>query len=195
MVQRIGAPLWLPETIMVLDMPEMIAPDAPRSRLRRIQGQAVKQALQDALRLHHRNVIKEHFKRDARHRYRHFPRHPATIARKQLHWGNLPDLVKRGRLRAHIKGQTPKIFARGSWGATNVTAVMTLQFPSHMRQFPGASGVTMEKMGNEIARFDTSDRTKLQEEFKKSYLRFIGKALKKRKRQRTEVIAALSKGL
>lgn len=168
---------------MVFKLPEIIDPEKKSSRPRRVQNAAVRYALIEVLKLHHRHRIKEHFKQGAKRKYRHFPRHEVTIKKKRKHWGSLPDLVKTGSLRTAMRTGKPKMFVRGKAESGSVRGVMRLAMPPKFRQFPGARGVTRDKMADEIGRFTEDEKRVIAEkEFMKFYRRHIENELRKRKR-------------
>lgn len=190
----------LPKTIWIIDVPER-----PADLAKRYHNKYAKDALRDTLAWWHKHAdgFRDHFERDNREKFRHFPRtekYKRAKARGVLVEGkryySTVDLVKTGRTKEKMLKEA-KITASGTAEGKTLTGNIILRFP-----FRGGTGrfrrlhrvpqnlnqlirqnkvrdeimhqaVTIQKMRIELERFDEGDPRLLAERFLREYMQRV----------------------
>jgi hypothetical protein len=194
----------LPTFVIVVEMPEEFDPSQGRTRMNARQNTAVKEAIKVALLYHHKKVMRRHFMRDAKTKYRHYKRAESTNRRKaargryrdatgSMQQGPIGragiDLVKSGTARDHFKSQTPKIRVGGkSYSGGQITGTMTLTWPPGYYDNTKASpdAVTKKKMTEELSRWTRQDTEDVKKKFAEAYARELKRRTSPRIRKRYE---------
>ena len=183
----------LPVLTAILELPEMLDPDGPaNSRVNRIHSRAVKTSLRRTLGLHHKVRIPQHFRRDARHRYRYHERKRVTKRIKRKRYHSITDLVKTGATKRKMIAGFESIRVGGSTEGGTVTGTMRLRFPFPTSNEWRGDGVTPDKMAEEIARFTDEETKQVANQFKAFYVDEINKNLTSR-RVRKRIAGRLSR--
>lgn len=188
LLQKIRDPEGLlPRFTWIIDMPEW-DPDVSK----RNYNKFAKQALRQTLEKYHENKegFEKHFRRDARQRYRHFPRSPGYKKWKQRH-GSLIDLIKTGASQERMLSQR-QITIGGSGANSDLRGRLRVWFKASMkggqsgrfRNPDHPSAVTIQKMIIELQRFDESDPGRLAKWFAEAFMKLVGDWRKNRKRRR-----------
>lgn len=174
-----GNPVWYMEV-----------PQRPHDLATRYHNKYAKEALAEAMETwhQHRQGFPEHFKRDARQKFNHFPRSEKYKRAKQRRYHSTVDLIKTGRTQRRMTSQW-KLRMSGSASGGNLGVTLILTFP-----FKGGSGrfrkegthqsVTIENMIKELQRFDDDDPVLLAKFFGEAYWRRVEAHRSNRKRIR-----------
>lgn len=168
-------------------MPPMLDPTGgSRTRINRVHAQAVKYALAEVMKWHHREHIPSHFNKWRQHKYQFSKRARVTKIIKRESKSDPADLVgipqkRRGRLSTKEE-MTRRIRIRvgGTTGAGKITVTGILRFPPGMREKTGATGVTKEVMADEISRWTVEEERAAAQKFVDLYLDFLDNNLSKR---------------
>lgn len=176
----------LPQFVWIIDMPEWDEDVSKRN-----YNKFAKEALLETLEKYHeqKEGFEKHFRRDARQRYRHWPRSPKYKKWKQRH-GSLIDLVKTGASKERMLSQR-KIQIGGSGANGDLRGKLTVWFKPSLRGGSGSfrnpdhpSAVTIQKMIIELQRFDESDPGRLGKWFAEAFMKRVGEWRGQRKRRR-----------
>lgn len=176
----------LPKFVWVIDMPEW-----DEDVNKRNYNKFAKEALAETLEKYHeqKEGLEKHFKRDARQRYRHFPRSPKYKKWKQKH-GSLIDLVKTGASKERMLSYR-KISVGGSAANGDLHGKLTVYFKESLRGGSGSfrnpdhpSAVTIQKMIIELQRFDSTDPGRFGKWFAEAFMKRVAEFRSQRKRRR-----------
>lgn len=115
-----------------IELPEILL------RSERTHNRFVRSAMEDNAAFHHREVMRQHFRPDARERYGHEPRSAKYTAWKKRKWGTDVDLFKTGRSKNAILGNS-KILTSGSAASETLRTRLVMRLP-----FGGGTGEQMD---------------------------------------------------
>jgi hypothetical protein len=181
----VDADKLIPKFVWVIDVPERSADLA-----RRWHNKYAKEALRETIeKWHgHERGFKKHYRRDARQRYRHWPRTPRYLKYKQRKFKSTVDQVLTGRSRRKMTSEW-RIRLGGSAEGKNLSGTLILRFP-----FKGGTGrfrhanthqaVTIDRLIIELQRFDEEDPGLLANWFLEAYMKKVNAHRAGRKRIR-----------
>jgi hypothetical protein len=115
-----------------IELPEILL------RSERTHNRFVRTALEDNAGFHHKNVMREHFRPEAKDRYGHAPRSDKYRKWKTRRWGADVDLFKTGRTKNAILG-TAKVLTSGSASSETLRTRLLMRLP-----FGGGTGEQMD---------------------------------------------------
>lgn len=168
----------------VLELPEMLSPKTPGSRVNRHWNFAVKQAIRETLYDHWQTRIPMHFTPAARTLYDHRPRSPRYNKYKKSVGGQVTDIVKTGKTKRAMTRSMPVIRVGGNAVSSTVSGTMRLRWPKNDRKV-GPKGLTRRNLNEEIQRFADGELPVVQRYFRDRFVYHLNRRLKsKRVRQR-----------
>jgi len=102
--------------------------------LNRKMTDAFKEGMKESLLFHHKAYMPLHFNANNRTRYGHEKRSDFYRWWKLTRYKSRTDLVRSGRTKRKITGQSPALTTRGAVGAKGAVATATYEFPTEFRQ-------------------------------------------------------------
>lgn len=174
-----------PSFVWVIDVPQR-----PSDLARRYHNKYAKEAIREAIEKWHQHEsgFKKHYRRDARQRYRHFPRSPKYLKYKAKRWKSSVDHILTGRSKRRMTSQW-KTTVGGSAEGKNLNATLILTFPfkggsGRFRKPNHRSAQLIQKLVIELQRFDEEDPVLLAKWFGEFYMEKVEKHRANRKRIR-----------
>lgn len=172
---------YLPNIIVTLRMPAMLDPQgSSRSRVNKVQRDAVVAGLSFALSQYHRKYIPLHFNRSRQKKYRFKRRSPRTIRRKRRRGIADWHLVESRRTKSKIIGQMEG--PRRVRMPSGIGVLGVMRWPSGMVDNP--KGVTMKDMADEIRQMTPDEVNQVMRWTNMGYFKFLDKELSKQRVKR-----------
>lgn len=161
-----------------MEMPPILDPTAGvRSRINRIHNQAMRFALMETMKRHHKLRIPGHFDRWKQSKYKYKRRSRITkILKSHKALQSQADLVKTGGSKREMTTRI-RIRIGGSASGGKMTVTGILRWRPGMRQSKRATGVTREVMSDEIARFTPEEEQEAAQDMAFYYLQYLEKNL------------------
>lgn len=152
------AAVTIPKLGFFIKVPE---PVLDSSRFLRLHNQLLRSAIRTVMLEHHQNTLPEHFKSGAKSKYNYQERTEATKRIKLAKYHHDIDLVGRGNTRRSMLNSYPRIRITGNSSGI-MTGTMSYFFPFPISaDAKDSRHVTMEKMGDEIARLTENEKFKV----------------------------------
>jgi len=182
----------LPNIVCIMELPELLDPDKPRSRANSAQRKAVGDALMDAVSYYHKTGIPDHFHRQKQKRYNFKRRAPKTRKIKRFKGIEDWNLVEKQNLKQAI---IRRIDVRRVGLSRGISAIGTMYFPAGFRPSRATdSGITTEVMKREIVQTTAEERRELSAYVGERYVHYLMKALGPRNRKRFQFIKGSKPG-